>query len=214
MKVVAFHTDDENYWSEAKRFRKSLDKVGMDYEIRVYPSQETWDDAVALKPEYLLDRRLKLRGPLLYIDVDAVVHINCAEYFDNLDCDFGVHWLEGTRLLSGTLYFGDTDNAEILLRKWIGRNDFKRRHGDKTGGGQRNLWEIISEGKVPCLRMIELPVEYCYSWRLNERFPGKYQNITPIIEHTLASRENRGVSKGNIDPKRRARIQELENAIE
>ena len=211
MKIVAFHTDDINYNIERSRFERSLIAANMDYEIRVFPAQESWDDAVALKADFLLDRRLKLKGPMVYIDVDAVVHENCAEYFDNLDCDFAAFWLEDKRFLSGTMYFADTDNAEILIRKWCDRNDTKRRHGDKTGGGQRNLWEVLDENLVPDLRQVRLPIEYCYSFRIRERFPAMIpKGFVPLIEHTIASRENRGPSKGQVDKKRRARIKELE----
>lgn len=210
MLVIAYYTADMAYRAEVERLRASLNHVGMSSRILAIPRCGDWDDAVAYKPIFVRGMRNKHSGPLLYIDVDAVVHKNCERYFDNLIGDFGVHWFEGKRLLSGTMWFGDTDNARRLLDVWCARNEEKRARGDRTGGGQRNLWEVINEGMVPGLNMIRLPGRYCYVFRKPEAYP---EGEPRIIEHLLASRENRGVSLGNVDPVRRERIAELDGAI-
>jgi len=207
MLVIAYHTNDARYTEERNRFEKSLIKVGMPYQIEVIPPVDNWNDATAYKPIFLLGWRRRYRGALLYIDVDAVVHENCEQYFEQLQGDIGMFWAEGKRMLSGTIWLGDTPSCELLLARWCLSNALKRACGDNTGGGQRNLWELISELEDLGMEMVKLPGRYCYAFRRPEWYEGEPR----IIEHLLASRENRDASRGTIDPLRRERIRELSN---
>ena len=134
--TIGFYTPGTAYEGEAERLCRSLDRVGMAHEIIGVPVVGDWDDAVSFKPLVLRALRERHAGGLLYVDVDAVVHENCAAYFEALepDYDFAAHWFQGPgcggreqgnmaeHLLSGTLWLGDTLAARMLLGAWIDRN--------------------------------------------------------------------------------------------
>jgi len=233
MKVVGFYTNGTTYEREAGLLMASLARVGMSYEIAAVDDRGSWDKNVAVKPQFLLSARERIRGPIVYIDVDAFVHEDCSEYFDGLGSqgyDFGAHWFAGPgkghnflencgcvsggkctrehRLLSGTLFFGDTDAAFNLLSLWVGYNREAASVGWQAGGGQRNLWAIVkSQGRH--LKQAYLPGRYCYVFDKAQGYP---KGEPRIIEHTIASRDNRGPKPKGRRRKstRRARIQELE----
>lgn len=208
MLIVAYYTKDLSYPAETQRFAKSCIAAGMRLYLKSYDDCGSWNLNTAIKPVFISECLYIFREPILYIDVDAVVHQNCDKYFDGLqpDYDFACHWLEDKRLLSGTLYFNYTAPAKKLLDAWLALNRWKRyKIDDITGGGQRNLWEVIDNHRSPELRLCRMPGRYCYAFRRSEC----YGDEPRIIEHLLASRENRGNSKGKTDPTRQKRIAEL-----
>lgn len=235
MIVIAYYTTGTTYVQEAQLLEASLERVGMEYQILEVPDQGSWDANVRQKANFIRDQRNLLRGPLLYIDVDAFVHKNCSAYFDELGkqgVDFAAHWFAGPgkghnftrdncaclqgkactkphRLLSGTLFFGDTKGARELLDIWIGLNDACRKNGWASGGGQRNLWALVT-AQARYLKTVDLPGRYCYVFDK----PQGYQKKEPqIIEHTIASRDNRGKKKLKTQG-RKVRIQELRNRVD
>jgi hypothetical protein len=223
MKVVAFHTGGP-YREEADRLKKSLLKVGMDnFLIQEIPLNCDWHHAVSMKPIFLNEVRNRYPGGLLYIDVDAVVHENCSEYFDSLEgtCDFAAHWFQGpsggydrkrndNHFLSGTMYFADTMEARLLLKAWIVVNKGQQIQGNWKGGGQANLAGLLERRAVSNLRIHKLPGRYCYVFDKSWAYP---ENEPRIIEHLIASRENKDQSKGKINDPRRRRISEIEEVM-
>ena len=208
MLIVAYYTKDTPYVGEAERFAKSCVAAGMRLYLEPYDDRGDWNLNTNIKPFFIQKCLRIFHEPVLYIDVDAVIHQNCNHYFDALqiDYDFACFWLEGKRLLSGTLYFNYTEQARKLLSIWLALNAWKQtKENDFSGGGQRNLWQVISDGTVSDLRSRRLPGRYCYAFRR----PECYDDEPRIIEHLLASRENRDNSKGNTDPTRQKRITEL-----
>jgi len=222
MRVVAFHTGGK-YSKEADRLLQSCHRLNIFPIVKEVSSQPDWDHAVAMKPMLLKWWRKILRGGLLYVDVDAVFHEDPTDYFDSLDCDFAAHWFQGpssgydrnrndNQFLSGTMYFGDTERARLLLDEWLRVNVTRQANGNWKGGGQANLRDIL-ERKTPLrfslskLKVVQLPGRYCYVFDK----PWAYPKWEPkIIEHLIASRENRGISKGKINLARRRRIAEIE----
>jgi hypothetical protein len=150
-------------------------------------------------------------------------------------CDFGVHMFAGPakgknrkdvcrcvamagrsygdkscdrehRLLSGTLYFGDTPGALALCENWVALNHTMRARGLMQGGGQKNLWYLTT-----CMKDLKIA-----------RLPGRYTRVfdkafcypasEPVwIEHTIASRENRDSVRFNRG--RQKRISELKQVV-
>jgi len=220
MKVIGFYTNDA-YRKEYKRLKKSLDRFNIDYYIQHIPYEGDWNRSVAVKPIFVKGCRNMFRGGLLYVDVDAVFHEDCSEYFDNLDCDFAAHWFQGPKggyrkdkndnhFLSGTMYFADSRNARLLLYAWIHRNKMKQEEGNWQGGGQANLKEILDGEWVVDLEIVRLPGRYCYVFDKGFGYP---EDEPKIIEHLIASRENRDKSKGKINKARQERIKELDEVL-
>lgn len=212
--LIAFYTDSGTYDKEARRFELSLHRAGVpqdQFYIEKYLDHGNWNRNTAIKPQFIRDyQKAEPTKSLLYIDVDAVIHQNPLAYFAGLEpsYDFACYFSPEGRLLSGTLWFNHTEAAAELLETWIQRNLDKAAAGDWTGGGQRNLWETLTSQPWPQLRMHRLPGRYCWAFRR----PEWYGQEPRIIEHLLASRENRDESAGKVDPVRRTRIQEIEES--
>jgi len=217
MKVIAFHTGGR-YEEEAELLGASLDRLCIDYHIaKIEGFKGDWDRAVALKPVFIAECRNAFKGPLVSVDVDCFFHEDPSDYFDSLKCDFSAHWFQGPSggydrerndnwLLSGTMYWGDTLRARKLLRAWIHENNRKQALGDWKGGGQANLYDVLKMNKIDGLRVLRLPGRYCYVFDKPWAYP---KGCVPVIEHLIASRENRGASKGKVCAKRSKRIEEL-----
>ncbi len=219
MIVFAYYTADGAYPEEADRLESSLRRVGMKHIVRPIPATGDWNKAVWQKPFQIRSCLTGWNEPVLYIDVDAVVHANCSSYFAALepDYDFACHWFQGpakgqdqtrndNRLLSGTLWFNTTDRARRLLDIWCQTNRNKLAQGDETGGGQRNLWETYHTQFALGLRSHNLPGRYCYVFDKPWAYP---KDEPKIIEHLIASRENRGESAGIVNEDRQQRIREI-----
>jgi hypothetical protein len=222
MIVVAYYTNDR-YEDDAKLLAASCDRVKMQHSIQRIPDvpiegrfsspvdQWDWNTATAYKPKFLFDalHEFDSERSILYVDVDAFFHENCNEYFVALEQSpfyVAMHWLQPGRyryhrMLTGTLWL---QNVQDMLRGWININHAKYTRGDPTGGGQRNLYELIESG--PSIEMFNLPGQYCYVFNRPECYPPGTQ---PIIEHTIASRENRDQSLGKVNEPRQKRKQEL-----
>jgi hypothetical protein len=229
VKIVGYYTRGTPYEDEAALLAASLDRVGMPYDLHPTTTRGGWDANTAMKPVFLRWQRSMAMGPLVYVDVDAFVHADCAAYFDGLAArsfDFGAHWFAGPpkghdwrlncaclagrpcdrdhRMLSGTLYLGDTSGCRRLLDRWI---ELNRREDAAVngGGGQKNLWRtVVAMGDG--LRVARMPGRYCYVWDKPRGYP---LDEPCIIEHTIASRENRGTSAGRLRASRQRRLSEL-----
>lgn len=224
MLVVAYFSEGTPYEREADLLRASLERVGMPHRIDPVPDRGGWYANTAYKAEFLGAVREEESGPLLYLDVDAVVHASCECYFDRLGTrgiDFGAHWFRGParkptgrevtrempRMLSGTLFLGDTAGCRALLSNWRALNELWRSRGIVQGGGQKNLWFTLT--CMPGLRTERLSGRYC---RVFDK-PWAYDPNEPVvIEHTIASRDNRGPKRNGSS--RVARLIELRREYE
>ncbi len=216
MKVIAFFTQGP-YEKEADLLERSLRANNIDYYIAGYPAEIDWHHAVALKPIFIDHCRKQFKGPLVSVDVDAFFHSNPSEFFDALTCDFAAHWFQGPSggydrsrnddwFLSGTMYWGDTERARLLLTAWRLFNGAKQRDGAWEGGGQANLRDILDDSMAEGLEVVRLPGCYCY---VHDK-PWGYPDDEPrIIEHLIASRENKDQSKGRVNGAKRIRTIEL-----
>lgn len=233
--VIGFYSIGTPYEQEARTFMASLDRVGMAHHITGFDDRGDWYGNTAAKAELICEARRTMRGPLLYIDVDAFVHADCTRYFERLAADgvdLGVHYFAGPakgrkrrdvcrcvvrgygkcdkehRLLSGTLFLGDTEGAQRLCDAWVEKNAALRAQGIYDGGGQKNLWRTTVEiGHT--LKIERIPGRYCI---VGDKLWAYPRNEPVIIEHTIASRENRDV-RGRFSGWRRRRITELRQIL-
>ena len=217
MIVVSAYSRHTPYEQEAEILRKSLLRCGMRHEIVPFEDQGDWYANTSMKPRLIREMRDKHRGPMVWVDADAFVHEDCAAYFDDLGrkgFDFGAHWFAGPakghnqsdvcaclrggkcsrehRFLSGTLFFGDTTAARKLIRAWVDLNHLFRERNIVMGGGQKNLWYLLT--CVEKLKQAKLPGRFTYVFDK----PWGYPVTEPrIIEHTIASRDNRKPGQKN-----------------
>ena len=225
MKVVSFYTDNGSYKAEAELFTASLDRVGMRYHIEEVEDGGDWYENTRQKPQFIQRMLRESSEPILYLDVDAFVHKNCEEYFDKLadnGTDFGAHWFQGPSkgwdkkkvqkdgwwMLSGTLFFNNTEQANRLVDTWCLLNDTLYRQGIAEGGGQKNLWFLNT-----CINGVvvaRIPGRYCFVFDK----PWAYPKAEPcIIEHTIASRDHRDGDYRETIP-RAKRIKELWKSLD
>ena len=214
--IVSFYTP--GYEQDAEMFRETLEMHGMRHHIEKLPSYGDWYDNTRRKPEFieamLIGHR---RGGVMWIDCDAFIHRPFNDYLATMKrnpVDFACHWFKKLRMLSGTLYFGNTAKAVELLRAWQTENKRRLDDGDREGGGQKNLWRVYDRGVVSDLNEVKLPGRFCWiAYKEWAYLPE--DNLNPVIEHTIASRHNRGdVRYPRIMAEREKRVLYLKRLLE
>lgn len=207
--IVGFHTIDRLYLAEARRLRQSVEALRLPLDLT--PIQpEKWLAAVQKKPGFLVEARRRLRGPLLYVDVDAVIHTNPWPYLRGYDGDVAVAGHQGEAIISGTVLINDTEGALQFLEEW------KTRQASAPELWDQHCLEILAKRHKHGnhgVRVDYLPPEMCCVF--NRRFSPP---ITPVIEHLQASREQvgdrpSGAMSENLAA-RRERLAELDKLTE
>lgn len=183
--VVAYHTNDILYTNEAKRLCASAARLKIQTNITVIESQGDWNKNTSFKSAFLEQKRLELRGPLLYVDVDAVFHRSPLEYLLSLDCDIAVcRDLDTGQLLSGTLYLQDTQQTIMLMNEWSRQCKLRPEVWD-----QKVLQDILDRDKNSLenkYHVHELPISLCWIFDSESNLKKSFEEI--YIEHLQASR--------------------------
>lgn len=178
-KICAFYTDDELYSKHAVEFEQSLKSFGIsNYQISKIPPIESWVEACAIKPRIIMDALSSTDDNVVYIDIDARLR-SYPELFDNFDYDIGAHIKDGKELLSGTLYFRNSNKVKKLVRSWL-KN--QRKFTEKWD--QHVLQNTINEESQLELKLGNLPPAYCQIFDSMAHFGDA------VIEHLQASREH------------------------
>lgn len=183
--VVSFFTKDTPYESLAELLRISCERFGVASIIEAREPLGSWERNCAMKAGFVREMRHRLRGPILWVDADA--HLaGSLDDLCTLGADFGVHLLDGWRMLSGTIFFDDTQAAVRLIDRW-----HERCQDEPDIWDQIHLdlaWEDIAREH-----------DLTTAW-LDERFVKIFDRPSicdPIIVHTQASREHKdAVSDG------------------
>ena len=193
--IVMFHTDDPIYRTEANRCIKTIEKRSRKYDLTVIPPQSSWVLNCAVKPRIIIDARRRIRGPILYIDVDTILHKDPWPYLSLYDGDMAVYVHHNGELFSGTIFINDTSGARRLLDKWYHEQKKKMNVWD-----QRVLQEIIEqdESNLKQYHVQRLPPNYTFIF--DRRYKYIFGDI--IIEHLQASREQK-IKKNKKGLKRR-----------
>ena len=180
--VVAFHTKDVLYEQEAKRMKASADRLQIPVFIEIFESKGDWVKNAAIKASFLQKMREAIRGPILYVDVDAVFHEDPRDYLLMLsDCDLAVHFdCKDDHLMSGTMLINDTPEASALMQEWV-----TYCHENPEAWDQKAL-EIILE-QHPEYRCHKLPVVFCWVFDREYNFT-RNEGLPIYIEHLQASR--------------------------
>ena len=183
--VVAYHTDDELYRNEARRMCASAARLGIHAKITVVPSQGDWVKNTSFKSNYLLRERELVRGPMLYVDVDAVFHRSPLDYLAQLDCDIAAYYdLSDDHLVSATLFIQDTPAAKALLAEWNRQCQLRPQIWD-----QQVLQDILANDQQleePNYRLIRLPVGFCWIFDREHNLNAEKQFV--YIEQLQAGR--------------------------
>jgi hypothetical protein len=211
--VVGFYTPDNIYRREAARLKKNLESLRMKHQLQEVKPSDNWVRTTLLKAGWIAEARRSVRGPLLYLDVDAYVHANPWRYLLNTKADIAAVYNDGY-LNSATIYLADTPEAQWALDEWVAGcearldsdNGTLRQIGEDSD--QSVLQDIIDNdrGSAPAsfsFRHLPQTMAYIFDNPQNRRVVGPL-----FIEQLQASRESREETKRLT--RRRQRITELE----
>ena len=205
--IVAFYTRDSLYEIEAQRLIRSAELLNLPTHVEAVDSAGSWVRNAGLKPGVLVRLRRELRGPLLYLDVDAVLHRNpwpelLAAYSGS---DLAVYHEPNGRLASGTVLIGDTAAALEALIAWqIGCA------AEPEKWDQIVLEELLGSSAIT--GSSRLPVSYCWIFDKEDN-----KGDVVVVEHLQASREiNKRTGRfgmSNFLTRRRDRVKEIERIL-
>ena len=123
--LVSFYSDIENrtYYSDhGKRLKESCESLGIPNDIREKESLGSYQDNCLSKPQFILDNLNEKQQPILWMDVDSLVH-KPLDIFDNFEGKSDVVLSTSNGMLSGIkaspIYFDNTDNTRKFLHTWI-----------------------------------------------------------------------------------------------
>jgi len=176
--IVAFYTPGP-YETEAARFKASLDKFALPYELDCIPCRGSWFANSHYRPEYLLKKLDEHpRVPLLSLDVDCVLHSNPLPHVTGIKSDIAVHFFRDIEPCPGTLLVGITENTRQFLYSWREINNHRPERSDRA-----NFAEAMK--RFDRLKIKKLSPELCYIFDTSREV---YPDVTPVIEHLQASR--------------------------
>lgn len=204
--VVAYHTNDDFYSNEARRMCASAARLGIDVKTTVVPSQGDWVKNTSFKSAYLQSEREAVRGPMLYVDVDAVFHRSPLAYLAELDCDVAAYYdLGDGHLVSATLFLQDTPAVKQLLAEWHRQCQARPDVWD-----QQVLQDILDADQAqttPQYRIHRLPVGFCWIFDREDNLRAGQQAV--YIEQLQAGRAvSEAVrTKGKLFSLRKSRVQ-------
>lgn len=168
---------------------KSISKFDMQSEIRAIDSLGNWDKNTHYKPGFIREMLDKYPDQsIVYIDVDAEF-LQYPKLFDELHCDIAVHLLDHKQyrrirtppeILSGTIYFGNTERARDIITLWKEVCD-----ANPTMWDQAALHQTLG---VP-ENYYNLPPQYC----IIHDYMAEVKN--KVIVHYAASREQKLIEK-------------------
>jgi len=166
------------YADEVAGLIESLRAFNLPHDVRPLPSRGTWEQNCGMKAAFLREMRAEHPGrSLVWLDADARVRQPPVlfETLDLLDAfDVAVHYRNGSELLSGTLFFNDTEAANELLRLWVTECQFFPHVWDQ-------VCLSVAASRVAGLKTYLLPPQYCCVFDDPKMGP-------PVIEHRQASR--------------------------
>jgi len=205
--IIGFYTAGTRYEHEAARLTNSIRRLGLALELVAIEPQGDWRATVRRKPGLLLDLRKRLRGPLLYVDVDAVVHRDPWPYLRGYRGDVAVSGHKGDAIVSGTLLLNDTLETTHFIEAWISATE----RSPEAPGISACLEMVVLAHRLGSgsFRIQYLPTAMCRVFDRHYNPP-----VEPIIEHLQASRE-RFADSGDADhqanlARRRQRVAELD----
>lgn len=182
--VVGFYTVDTPYEAEVEPLKLSLQSLNYSYLFCGVKNLGSWQKNTQQKAKFIKTILEERVGAILYVDVDAIV-IQPPIVLDEINCDIAaVHFKGGNELLSGTVYFNNTEACREVVDKWIALNEAypETLPDGREAWDQRTLEMAIKS--VKCA-YVELPQEYTWIVELTQKhFPG----LVPVILHTRGAK--------------------------
>lgn len=210
--VVAYYTQGSLYEAEASRLAASLRRLDLPFHIEAVPDQGSWLANVRAKPAILAALRKRITGPLLYVDVDAVLHSDPWPRLGLCDVDAACCVMRDGLPRSGTVLIADNKGARDFLAAWSRHLDMAPEAWDQTP-----LSAMIAQctsDPATSHSIGLLTISLCYVFD-RDRSVLCSPPAVPVVEHLQASREQAGrladVEGAARLERRRARLSELDD---
>lgn len=184
--VISFYTKTWQYQKHAERLKRECDRLGLASAIEERRDSGSWLANTRLKPEFILQKLVELKKPVLWLDVDASIRSLPLELSLPMDCDFmGVHQRIGPRRTwhVGTMVFNYSTESISLLERWV--------ESTITGSDEASFEDVWCERASKMgVSHRELPPSYFC-------IPEVSYNMVPdpIIIHRLSKCESKMVMK-------------------
>jgi hypothetical protein len=204
---VSFYTS--NYSARAEKLQKSLEALNLKHDIREIGDLGSFEANVSYKPRFIgemMDAHPKSKA-IVWLDADATVLSHPALFWAMWGIDLACHYREGVELLSGTMYWANTNKAKQIIANWciaMDRGEGKGRFCPEQQVLQRHVvdWNV---------ELYDLPTEYCYIEDLPEKNDAG-RKVAPIIDQGSASRTERHRQTGiNSEPVKRVKADKPED---
>lgn len=181
--IVSYYTKDTGYEEQVEHLKHTLRRFNLANDVVGIQNQGDWHKNTYYKPKFIMEMMKKYPDrPIVFVDADARIRNNPV-LFNDLDCDFACYFHHRKELLSGTLYFGNTEGSRYIMNEWL-EEDAKH---PKTHMPQKNLRAVFDRVKNK-INWRELPVEYCMIFDSRLR-----HSVNPVIEHYQLSRKYKGM---------------------
>lgn len=191
MIVVSFFTD-EKYEKYASDLRASLARLGIRGDIQKIRDLGSWKKNTHQKASFIrrkIDEHSR-EDAVVWIDADAIVceelsffespsfHVACYRWRD-LDDGRSPGWNNWGRLMSGTVYFRNSDFSRMVLDAWVDENE---RFPDRMD--QKNLASVLAKiDRNDWPKLARLPIEYCWIERHMRKF---HLGKSPVVLHAAS----------------------------
>ncbi len=135
--IISFYADFEGkqiYKKFSERLAASLSELKIPYDIeQLQTVNENWSDTCRQKPQFILDKLLQHKKPVVWVDVDSVVSGDIPDVKEPYDiaCPKSVNQGSYYFVESGLIYVNYTEKAIEFLKAWIeAAKSVTRRGGD------------------------------------------------------------------------------------
>lgn len=201
--IVGYFTKHNHYAAEAERLERSTKRLNLPIQLTPISMSKDWLSMVRFKSNFLKNLRNKMRGPLLYIDVDAVIHSDPWPYLNTLECDVAFCAFRDGKARSGTIYLADTPGANVFLQDWGERLEANPEVWDQLPFDDISREQRKTSGNN--YRVQFLPPSLCYVF--DRKNQAAVNSIIPCVEHLQASRE---ITRSSNLEQRRIRVKQIE----
>lgn len=195
-KLISFYSDiaDNTYYSEHyERLKLNCERLNIPYDFREKESLGSYQLNCLSKPQFILDVLGELDAPIVWVDIDTVIHYPL-DMFDTFG-QFDIVAASSNHTISGTkaspLYFNNTEESKYFLRCWI-ENTKKVIDEKEAFFDHEVLFPLLGEfsTKESRIKIAYLPPEFCV-------WPGN-TNKDSIITMGLADNNSKKESLKNM----------------
>lgn len=163
--IVSFFTEEWEYPHWANLLQQKCQEYGFNHHIEKKETTHDYIKNTALKPFFIRECRTKIKGPIVWIDVDALMIKRFELNFHNVDILAAKH--HNPKLnrdwAVAFLGFNDNDIARIFLNKWC---------ENTTSGTDENSFDLTWREIGSQIRIQTLSEQFHFvKWSNNLKVP-------------------------------------------